>query len=154
MNIRKLLYLHTGMLLLFIFILFPASCLSTKEKAEYETNQKFIYMYDNCPNETSAKLALSAIKSSQKGYKGVTTYNLANTPAEDNIENVTKYYGYCKNIKTAITKGSNRLCNLTFNTAKDGSGIALDLSSKEARIESLMKMVAYGQTTVYAIYSY
>ncbi|MBR1910763.1 MAG: hypothetical protein IJ828_00220 [Treponema sp.] len=154
MNIKKQLYVQAGMLLICIFILFPASCLSNNEKTEYETNQKFIYMYDNCPNETSAKLALSAIKSSNKGYKGVTKYNIADTPAEDNIENVTQYYGYCKNIKTAITKGSKRLCNLTFNTEKDGSGIMLDLSTKESRIESLIKMVAYGKTTIYAIYSY
>ena len=116
------------MLLLFIFILFPASCLSTKEKAEYETNQKFIYMYDNCPNETSAKLAVSAIKSSEKGYKGVTTYNLANTPAEDNIENVTKYYDYCKNIKTAITPAAT--AKIPFNSI---------LSFSESRTFSLKK---------------
>lgn len=154
MNINKKLYILSGMLFMLVFILFPASCLSTNEKAEYETSQKYIYMYDNCPNETSAKLVLSAIKSSVKGYKGVTKYNLAETPDEDNIDSVTQYYSYCRNIKTAITKGSNRLCNLTFNTEKDGSGISLDLSSKEARVESLMKMVAYGQTTIYAIYSY
>ncbi|MCR5763408.1 MAG: hypothetical protein K6G00_08510 [Treponema sp.] len=154
MNIRRQLFIQSSMLLLFIFILFPASCLTSKEKAEYDNNQKFIYMYDNCPNETSAKIALSAIKSSVKGYKGVTKYNIADTPSEDNMENVSTYYSYCRNIKTAITKGSKRLCNLTFNTEKDGSGISLDFSTDENRIESLMKMVAYGKTTVYAIYSY
>lgn len=153
MNIKKLIIRLTVLSALF-FILFPAACLSTNKKDDYENAQKYIYMYDNCPSETNARLALSAIKASEKGYKGVTLYNIADDPSQDNIDTVTKYYNYCKNIKTAITKGSRRLCNLTFNTEKDGTGIALDLSSKETRVESLMKMVAYGKTTIFAIYSY
>ena len=154
MDIRKGLLIRLTAVSALVFILSQASCLSTNKAVDTDDSQKFIYMYDNCPNETNARLALSAIRSSVKGYKGVTLYNIAVTPEEDSIQSVSDYYNYCRNIKTAITKGSKRLCNLSFNTEKDGTGITLDLSTKEARVDSLMKMIAFGKTELYAIYSY
>ena len=156
-------YLRGTILFAIACLVMCIACTSTKKTDPLtvlpleggQEDQTTIFMYDNCPNETSAQLAELALKSAMPGYEGTSVFSYSGkTPALSDLQAVKDYYGYCQKIRTAISRGSNRLCFLSFNTGKFGSDISLDLSSDEAIFESLVKMAAYNKTSIYAIYSY
>ena len=114
-----------------------------------------IKMYDNCPTDDAGGiLAQAGIKALDSSYTGESSFSFVGTPDASSIQPILKFTSSCRAIQAAIQKTSGKKCTLTYNTAKDGSGIKLDLSSSTAILNTLAMMISKDATTIYGIYKY
>ncbi len=114
-----------------------------------------IKMYDNCPTDDAGGiLAQAGFKALDASYTGETSFTFVGAPDSSSIQPILKFTSSCKAIQTAMQKASGKKCTLTYNTAKDGSGIKLDLSSSTAILNTLAMMISKNATTIYGIYKY
>ena len=114
-----------------------------------------IKMYDNCPTDDAGGiLAQAGIKALDSSYTGESSFSFVGTPDASSIQPILKFTSSCRAIQAAIQKTSGKKCTLTYNTAKDGSGIKLDLSSSTAILNTLAMMISKNATTIYGIYKY
>ncbi len=114
-----------------------------------------IKMYDNCPTDDAGGiLAQAGIKALDSSYTGESSFSFVGTPDASSIQPILKFTSSCRAIQAAIQKTSGKKCTLTYNTAKDGSGITLDLSSTTAILNTLAMMISKNATTIYGIYKY
>ena len=110
---------------------------------------------ENAPtDDLYASATVLAYRAANSSYSGTVSISYSGTPSASAITSVASYYGYCEGIKTAIAKGHGIPCSLTFNTQADGKGTALDFSSNQTIIKSLLMMAVYNYTSVYAIYKF
>ena len=114
-----------------------------------------IKMYDNCPTDDAGGiLAQAGFKALDASYTGETSFTFVGAPDSSSIQPILKFTSSCKAIQTAMQKASGKKCTLTYNTAKDGSGIKLDLSSSTTILNTLAMMISKNATTIYGIYKY
>ncbi|MBP5696313.1 MAG: hypothetical protein J6X11_06680 [Treponema sp.] len=146
----------------FIFAL--SSCATTNSSGSSGSSQGgsnkqgekvTIKMYDNCPTDDAGGiLAQAGIKALDSSYTGESSFSFVGTPDASSIQPILKFTSSCRAIQAAIQKTSGKKCTLTYNTAKDGSGITLDLSSTTAILNTLAMMISKNATTIYGIYKY
>jgi len=128
----------------------------SSQGGENKTGEKVtIKMYDNCPTDDSGGiLAQAGIKILDSSYTGETSFSFIGTPDASSIQPILKFTSSCRAIQAAIQKTSGKKCTLSYNTAKDGSGITLNLSSTTAILNTLAMMISKNATTIYGIYKY
>ncbi|MBP5437619.1 MAG: hypothetical protein J6Y30_06500 [Treponema sp.] len=146
----------------FIFAL--SSCATTNSSGSSGSSQGgsnkqgekvTIKMYDNCPTDDAGGiLAQAGFKALDASYTGETSFTFVGTPDSSSIQPILKFTSSCRAIQAAMQKASGKKCTLTYNTAKDGSGITLDLSSSTAILNTLAMMISKNATTIYGIYKY
>ncbi|MBP5577054.1 MAG: hypothetical protein J6X67_09885 [Treponema sp.] len=114
-----------------------------------------IKMYDNCPTDDAGGiLAQAGFKALDASYTGETSFTFVGAPDSSSIQPILKFTSSCRAIQAAMQKASGKKCTLTYNTAKDGTGITLDLSSSTAILNTLAMMISKNATTIYGIYKY
>ncbi len=144
-----------------LLVIIPAFlCCSSSPKSEtaapavkQRDGETVVYLYDNCPTDSSAKIARLILKSSNKKYTGVTSFSYTGYATKDDLAEIKKYIQNCKTVKNSIEE-SKGLCKLSFNTNKNGDGLTLDLSSDENIIASLITMKRSQMSEIFAIYNY
>ena len=108
----------------------------------------------NTIKENLPQIAQAGFKALDASYTGETSFTFVGAPDSSSIQPILKFTSSCKAIQTAMQKASGKKCTLTYNTAKDGSGIKLDLSSSTAILNTLAMMISKNATTIYGIYKY
>ncbi len=141
---------------LFAFASCATSSSSSDNGGSTQTGEKVtIRMYDNCPtNEAGGILAQAGIKAMDGSYTGETSFTFVGSPDASSIQPILKFTSTCRAIQSAIQKTSGKKCTLTYNTSKDGSGLALDLSSSTAILNTLAQMISKDTREIYGIYKY
>ena len=148
-------------LAVFSCVLGLSSCATTESSGnngggtQKQGEKVTIKMYDNCPTDDAGGiLAQAGIKALDSSYTGESSFSFVGTPDASSIQPILKFTSSCRAIQAAIQKTSGKKCTLTYNMAKDGSGITLDLSSSTAILNTLAMMISKNATTIYGIYKY
>ena len=134
-----------------------AGCASTSSSTTTKEGEEVtIVMHDNCPTDNAgAILAKAGIKAVDGSYSEETSFTFVGSPDASSIKPILTYTTRCRSIQQSIKSVSDsKTCTLEYNTKKDGTGITLDLSSSNAIILTLAKMIDQNATTIYAIYKY
>ncbi|HAO30413.1 MAG TPA: hypothetical protein DCQ43_03590 [Treponema sp.] len=114
-----------------------------------------VNMYVNIPTDTVGTATLALVKVTNGSFADPTSFSFTGTPDASATKPILSYYTYCQAVRASIAQISgNKNATVTFNTARDGNGYALDFSNTKAILRSLLIMAAYDATNVYAIYKY
>ena len=142
--------------------LFLVSCASSKQNDGYAGAGAHaaggatytVFLHDNCPDNSYARLARASVKAENRSYKGVVRLDYSESDDAGVFNTVASYKRYCSMIQEAISGGTGYLCTLTFNTSPNGNGVNLNFSTDADISSSLDKLTRLGKNNVYAIYGY
>ena len=107
------------------------------------------------PTDTVGTATLALVKVTNGSFADPTSFSFTGMPDASATKPILSYYTYCQAVRASIAQISgNKNATVTFNTARDGNGYALDFSNTKAILRSLLIMAAYDATNIYAIYKY